>query len=149
MFLVMAVPMALTLLRRPIRAPRGFAIWLLFLVWVVASVLVLWTDAPGIVAVHGPSRMFIFSYRMLWYFAITVVLLYVGNMTEEELPARDVVRMLGFMFVLIVAGGLIAMADPHLQFHSLAEYVLPHGVRSNAFIQQIIHPRVAEVQSFL
>src|SRR5437764_8622225 len=44
MFLVMSVPMAFTLLRRPVRVPRGFAFWLLFLVWVAASVLVLWTN---------------------------------------------------------------------------------------------------------
>jgi hypothetical protein len=149
MFLFMAVPMVLTLLRRPIRAPRGFAIWLLFLTWVVASVLVLWTDAPGTAPVHGASRLFLYSYRLVWYLAITVVLLYVGNFSEEELPARAVTRMLGFMFVVIVAGGLLGMADPHLQFRSLAEHVLPHGARSNLFIQQIVHPRVAEVQGFL
>jgi len=90
MFLVMSVPMALTLLRRPIRVPRGFAFWLLFLVWVAASVLVLWTNAPGTVPVHGASRLFIFSYRLLWYLALTIVLLYVGNMDEEELPGRSV-----------------------------------------------------------
>jgi hypothetical protein len=149
MFLAMAVPMAFTLLRRPVRVPRGFAFWLLFLVWVLASVLVLWTNVPGTVPVHGASRLFIFTYRALWYLSLTIVLLYVGNMDEEELPGQSIARMLGFMFVVIVLGGLLSIADPHLQFKSVIERVLPHGVTGNAFVHQIVHPRVAQVQSFL
>src|SRR5436190_2049178 len=148
-FIAMAVPMAFALLRRPVRVPRGFALWLLFLVWVAASVLVLWTNVPGTVPVHGASRLFIFTYRLLWYLALTIVLLYDGNLDEDALPGQSIARMLGFMFVVIVLGGLLSIIDPHLQFRSLTERVLPHRVSSNAFFHQIVHPRVAQVQSFL
>ena len=38
-WIVAAAPMAVRLLRRwPIRAPRGFGLWLLFVTWMLASV---------------------------------------------------------------------------------------------------------------
>jgi hypothetical protein len=149
MFLAMAVAMTFALFHRPVRVPRGFGIWLLFLVWVLASVFVLWSDAPGTVPVHGPSRLFIFSYRLIWYAALTVVLLYVGNLREDEMSKRQITRLLGYMFVVTVVGGLVGVLMPHIQFKSVAEFVLPRGLTSNAFVHQIIHPRVAEVQEIV
>ena len=149
MFIVVSIPMLFAVLRRPVKVPRGFAIWLLFLVWVFASVLVLWTNVPGTVPVHGLSRLFIFSYRTLWYLALTIVLLYVGNLDEDELSGMAISRMFGYMFVVVVIGGFIGVLDPHLQLRSVAETVLPHHLTGNAFVHQIVHPRVAEVQSFL
>src|SRR4051812_45095014 len=45
---LLAVPMALHLWRRrPVIVPPGFGIWLLFLVWVVASTIMLPRNPPG------------------------------------------------------------------------------------------------------
>ena len=47
-FFIASVPMGIELLRRsPVRAPRWFGIWLVFLVWVLFGTLTLWTHAPG------------------------------------------------------------------------------------------------------
>jgi hypothetical protein len=149
-YLFAGVAMAVALARRPrLVAPRGFGIWLLFLVWVVAGTAVLFADAPGAQIGGGPSRLIVFSYRMVWYATLTTALLYIGNLDEDELPVNEIVRMLAFMFVVTVFGGVIGVAMPHLEFRSAIEYVLPHSVDKNQFIMEMVHPQAAEIQSFL
>ncbi|MDX6284924.1 MAG: hypothetical protein QOG53_409 [Frankiales bacterium] len=148
-FIAASIPMAVALLHRRLRAPRGFAVWLLFLVWVMASALVVFADAPGTVPVSGSGKAFTYAYRVLWYLAITVVLLYVGNLREDELPSRELTRMLGFMFCVVVAGGVLGVAVPNLHIKSVAQIVLPHALTGTSFVKQIVNPRVAEVQRFL
>ena len=47
-FFAMAAAMAVILYRqRPLRVPRGFALWLLFLVWMLAGVFLIRANAPG------------------------------------------------------------------------------------------------------
>ncbi|MEV0596383.1 hypothetical protein [Nonomuraea cavernae] len=149
-FLIMAVPMAVALRRRPmVRAPRGFALWLLFLVWMLVGAVTLFADAPYGVPGGELSRLLVFGYRCGWYLAITVVLLYVGNLTEEELPRTKVIRLLGFMFVVTVAGGLLGVLVPHLEFPSLLELVLPRSLTRNDLISSLIHPKAATLSTFL
>jgi hypothetical protein len=148
-FIAASIPMAVALVHRRLRVPRGFGVWLLFLVWVMASVLVLYSDAPGTVPAHGTGKLFTFSYRAIWYLALTIVLLYVGNLREDELPSRDLVRMLGFMFCVVAAGGVLGVAAPNLHIKSVGDIILPHALTGNSFLHQIIHPRAAEVQRFL
>ncbi len=147
--LIFAVPMALHLVRRGhVSVPRGFGTWLLFLVWVLGGVLVLQVHAPGTVPGHSLSRYFTFGYRILWYVAATVVLLYIGN-TRKELSDRRVSLAFSYMFVVVTFGGVLGVLAPHLQFRSLLEYVLPHRLSSSGFVHGLIHPVTAQVQTFL
>ncbi len=73
--------------RRPVRVPAGFWMWILFLVLVAASGLAIDVDVAGAATSEGVGRYFAFGFRLLNYVAITVMLLYVGNMSEAELPA--------------------------------------------------------------
>jgi hypothetical protein len=150
-FLAASVPLGWTLVRRGrITTPRGFGIWLLFLATVVLSLFVLWDTAPGTVPVTGTvSRLFVPGYRVLWYVAMTVVLLYIGNTSEDELPTRDLTRWLAIYFGVVVAGGLLGVVDPHFQFRSLTERILPARIAHNAFIYPEVHPQAAQIQGFL
>ncbi|WP_230883459.1 hypothetical protein [Planomonospora sp. ID82291] len=149
-FLIMSVPMVLELWRRgAVRVPRGFAMWLLFLVWMLLGVLMLFVDAPYGVPGSEPNRILVFAYRAAWYFAITVVLLYVGNLTEKELPTERVVRLLSFMFVVTVGGGLLGVVLPHLEFPSLLELALPKSLSRNDLVASLIHPKAATSTTFL
>lgn len=150
-FVLAAVPMAFWLYRhRPVRLPRGFGLWLLFLLWVVVGVFVLQASAPGSIQTDGGiGRFLTFGYRTAVYVAITVVLLYVGNTSERELPTRRIARLLGFLFVIVVIGGLVGTFLPRIEFTSAVEYVLPGGLRSNGFVQGLVHPRTSEVQTVL
>lgn len=143
--LAAAVVMLLELLCRPrIVAPRGFLLWLLFLAWLLAGLIVLQVDAPG--TVHGGSntRYLTFSFRLSWYLAATVVLLYLGNM-RKELSTRRVTRAFGCLFVTVVGGGLLGTIAPHLDFPSAIELLLPHRVTSIQFVHDLVHPVVAQL----
>lgn len=143
--LVAAAMMALELLRRKrIYAPRGFALYLLFLCWVVIGVLLLQVNAPG--TVQGPShtRYLTFSFRLSWYIAATIVLLYIGNM-RKELSSVRIVRAFGWMFVTVVGGGILGTIAPHLDFPSAIEVILPKGITAIPFIHDLVHPVVAQL----
>lgn len=145
--LLAAVPMALYLLAlRDIKFPSGFPLWLLFLLWASAGVTVLWLRPGGTVAVTGLQRLVPFGYRVSWYVAATVVLLYVGNLSRRQLSEQRIYRLLAFMFLVTVVGGYVGYLVPNLQLRSMLEVVLPAGLRSNDFLSELIHPTIAQHQ---
>jgi hypothetical protein len=109
-FVILAVPMAMELaLRRGVRAPRGFGLWMLFLLWMLAGAAMSWADAPDAVpGGGGGGRLMVFAFRAAMYLAATIVLLYVLNADEKDLPTRRVVRLLG------VIGMLACVREPFL-----------------------------------
>jgi hypothetical protein len=147
-FLVMTVPMAVYLYRHRSRllAPRGFGAWLLFLVWVSLGAGVLVANAPGAVPGGSLGRLLPYGWRLAWYIAATVVLLYIANLSDEELPADRVGRLLGYMFVVTTAGGLLGTFVPHLQPTSPLEMLLR---THNPFLLDAIHPKTAEIATIL
>jgi hypothetical protein len=149
-FVGFAIPLAIELMtRRGLRAPRGFGLWLGFLGWMLASAAMLWVDAPGAVPGGGLERLLVFGYRASMYIAATVILLYVLNTPERDLPTRRVVRLLGFMFVVTVCGGMLGVVAPGFSFTSLMEMLLPQRLASNGFVNQMVHPAAADVQNVL
>ncbi|TWD83281.1 hypothetical protein FB561_4442 [Kribbella amoyensis] len=149
-FFLAAIPMAWSLIsRRTVLAPRGFGWWIGFLVVVLVSGTMLTTDAPF--STTGPlgGSLLTFCYRLCWYLAVTVVLLYVGNTSSKDLPTGKVVRLLAYMFVVTAFGGLLGVLMPHLEFSSLLELVLPKSVANNRFLHALIHPATADIQNVL
>jgi hypothetical protein len=150
MFPILAVPMVHQLRKRgKIRAPKGFGLWMLFILWMLAGVFVLGVNAPNTLPGQYSTRFISFAYRALMYLAATVVLLYIGNMPEKELPTRRVTRNLGFLFVVTVAGGFLGILVPLFQFKSPLAYVIPHGLMSNDFVSSTVFPHSSQVQKFL
>lgn len=148
--LLMAVPMAVQLLRRrSISVPRGFGWWLLFLLWVILGAATLWADAPRAVPGGESARIIVFGYRLVWYLACTTVLLWVANVDRSVLRDRHVHRLLGWMFVVATLGGLLGLVAPYLEFRSALELVLPPGIRGNSFVESLVHPEAADVQRVL
>lgn len=142
--LVAAIAMVVTLVKRPrVRVPRAFGIVLLFLVWIVLSFLVIQVAAPGAVAVANGNRYLTASWRLLWYLKAVILMLYLGN-ERERLRQAWICRTLGWMFVWVVAGGLLGVIKPTFEFRSLAELVLPRGLATTPFVYASIHPVAAE-----
>jgi hypothetical protein len=148
--IALAVPMAAQLLRhRTIHLPGGFGWWLLFLGWVLLGVVLLWVDAPGAVPGGGGGRLLVFGFRLTWYVACTIVLLWVANLDRIAVPDRTVHVLVAGLFVVATAGGLLGVLAPELEFRSAIEYVLPGSIRSNGFVAAIVHPETADVQEVL
>lgn len=130
--------------RRRITVPPGFGFWLLFLGVVIVGVTLLQVNAPGALPETSRGGVVTWAYRLLWYGAATTALLYVGNM-RDELPLRRVCRSLGWMFVVIVAGGWLGVLFPTLDFPSVVELVLPRSITDVEFIHYLVHPQVTQL----
>jgi O-antigen ligase len=153
-FPMMAAPMVVLLLRRrvagrPLRMPPGFAWWALFLVAAVVSIAALGADPAGTVAEHASARLVAVLYKLLMYVALTVLLVYAGNLTESELPRRRLVRLLGWLFAVTVAGGLLGMVAGRFEFTSPVEYLLPGSIRFKGFVQSLVHPYAAQIMDLV
>lgn len=153
-FPIMAVPMLVLLLRRraagrPLRLPPGFGWWALFLVAVVVSIAALGADPAGTVVEHATDRLVAVVYRLSMYASLTVLLVYTGNLTEAELPRRRLVKLLGWLFVVTVAGGLLGMVAGRFEFTSPVEWLLPTGVRGKGFVQSLVHPYAAQIMDLV
>lgn len=148
-FFAMALAMAVILRRKgDLVVPRGFALWLLFLVWMFIGVFVTHAQAPDTVPGGGIGRVAGFAVWAGWYVAITVVMLYVVN-TARELPTQRVVRLLAWMFVVTTGFGVLAMLAPTLEFRSPMELVLPRSLTSKNFVRTLVHPSLSSSSDFL
>jgi O-antigen ligase len=137
---IAAVPMAVSLaMRGRARAPRGFGLWILFLLWVLVSATQL----------DEPERWIVFAYRLAIYGSATVLFLYVYNTPREALPSRSVTAIVTVFWGFAVLFGLAALVVPEAAFTSLAELVLPDGLLGNSFVYELVHPEIAQVQGFL
>lgn len=145
------LPMAVQLWRKrsQVRFPPAFGWWALFLVWVLISSTTLRADALGAVpGAGGLGRVAVYLYRLAWYVACTIVLLWAANLRRNLSFAR-VSSVVGWMFVFCVTGGLAGVLLSQVDFPSLLEVVLPDRVAQNSFVSSLVHPGLADVQYVL
>jgi hypothetical protein len=153
-FYLLAAPMAGLLIRRRLaghrlRLPPGFLLWLLFLATVVLGGFSLGANPTGTLDASAASRLDSYLFRLLGYVALTVLLVYAGNLDEQELSQRRLVRLLAWLFAVTVAGGLLGILVPHFEFTSPVEYLLPAHVRADSFVQSLVHPTSAQIMNLL
>lgn len=147
---VLVIPMVVHLRRRrSVRVPPAFGMWLLFLAWVVASTVMIGVNPPGTLAGPVVDRLTTVAFNLAGYLSVTIVVLYVGNLSEREYPRERVIRHLAALFVVTVAGGLLGTFAPTFGFTSPVEKLLPTSVAQNAFVQSIVHPAASQVQDVL
>ncbi|MGW3344971.1 hypothetical protein ACWDA3_16795 [Nonomuraea rubra] len=148
--IVLAVPMAVLLWRRrPVRVPRGFGLWVLLLAGYLVSGLMLGESPPGTYGELGAGRLIGYGMRLALYSSVLITVLYLGNLTERELPQLRLVRMLGVLFVSTVAGGLLGVFVPGFEYTSPVELLLPEWISGNSFVRNLIHPTAAQTQKVL
>lgn len=143
---LIAVPMLVALLRlhRPIRVPPGFGLWLLFLLIVVGSLVALGYNPSGTLPGSVAGRLPATALRLSEYIALTIILVYVGNLSERELPQRRLIKLLAWSFMITVAGGLLGTFFPKFEFTSPVELLLPQSMSSNSFVRSLTHPYAAQ-----
>ena len=152
--LIIAVPMVLRMhawhrAGRPVKVPPAFGLWLMFLVVVGAGIATLGLTAPGTVVSPLSNRLLAFVIRGLTYLALTVILLYAGNLTEAELPRRRLAWLLGLVGIYATLGGLAGVVAPSFQFKSPMAYLLPHGLQQNSLVQAALYPGFSQVTDVL
>jgi hypothetical protein len=149
-FAILAVPMGIKLYRRGnVKVPPGFGFWLVLLAWVALSVVMLDLTAPNTMPPSGSGRYIGWGIRVMNYTALTVVMLYVLNMSERELSRRRVVRLLGYMSVVTIVGGYIGALKPNLNFIAPLKFLLPNAIASDPFVNRLMHVEVAQIQEVL
>jgi hypothetical protein len=131
---VLAVAMLFYLVRRRrIEVPRGFGLWLLFLVWMCCSVIEM--DSAG--------RLLGFLYRASLYFTITVIFLYVYN-ARKSLTPRYIAGVLTAFWLVIVLGGYVGVFFPLLSINTPLYYLLPKSLLSNELVSEMAVRRVTQ-----
>jgi len=148
---VFAIPMCLQMYRRrPVRFPPMFWLWGLFLTLVVVSVVMLNVHAPDTIATNsGGGNYVAYGVRLLNYVSVTVVMVYIGNLTEQELPRLRLIRWLGVVFVVTVLGGLAGTVMPNFGYDSPIKRFVPASLQGIDFVQQFTHIGTAQVQQGL
>lgn len=151
-FLAVAPVMALTLFRQHragnrIKLPPGFGWWLAFLAVVVAGIAALGADPEGTVPDTASGRMVAVVFRLGQYVALTVFLVYLGN--RRALSQGTHVKLLGWLFVVTVAGGLLGTFAGTFEFTSPVEMLLPKHIAKMGFVQSLVHPSAAQVMDLI
>ncbi|MBV9096353.1 MAG: polysaccharide biosynthesis C-terminal domain-containing protein [Streptosporangiaceae bacterium] len=137
---IIAVPMLVALIwRRRSRAPVTIAFYFAFLTWVLMSGLQL----------HSGTKIMTFSYGLLLYASAGVLFLYVYNLPRAGRLDTKVLQILTYFWVIVVIGGFAGIVVGAHSFVPPFEYLLPHGLRSQPFVQELIHPVFAQVQGIL
>ncbi|WP_431074405.1 O-antigen ligase family protein [Microbacterium phyllosphaerae] len=130
----LAACMVVLMVRRGgIQVPRGFAIWLMFIVLMCASVI----------GIDTSGRMIGFVYRALLYIMITVVFVYVYN-ARETLTMRYVLGVLTLFWLWAVLGGFAGIIAPEFSFRTPLSYVLPQGLQANELIGEMVVRRLTQ-----
>lgn len=136
-WIIMAVPIfAHVVLARSWRVPRGFIIWIFFLIWVALSAI----------QISKSTNWLTYAYRTASYLAATLAFIYLVNTGEKDLPTRRIINALTTFWAVIVAGGFAAMAAPHFSFSTPIQKLLGH-LGSNKLLLALIHPTLAQAQA--
>ena len=119
-----------------IRGPRGFGLWVLFLVWMCAS----------IVMVDSTNHLIAFCYRAGIYIASAALFLYVYNSTDPRL-GRRVAGLLTISWLWVVGGGFLGILLPGTVVRTPVFFLLRQmssGLVANDFINHMVVRRFAQ-----
>jgi hypothetical protein len=136
--------------RRSIAVPPAFGWWLLFLLAVTLSLANLGVDPPGTVQETWFSSLPGATFRLGFYCCCTLIALWAYNLLAEGKLKRDkLVRLLGWLFVVTVAGGFLGTFFGSFEYTSPVEALLPKAVAKDGFVQSLVHPAAAQTMDFL
>lgn len=119
--------------RGGIEVPRGFSIWLLFIVLMCASVI----------GIDTSGRLIGFVYRALLYVTVTVVFVYVYN-ARETLTLKYVLGLFTLFWLWAVLGGFAGIVLPEFSFRTPLAYILPQGLQSNELVSEMVVRRLTQ-----
>ncbi|MFN3219686.1 MAG: O-antigen ligase family protein [Acidimicrobiales bacterium] len=113
--------------------PRYFGLWVVFLVFLTASV----------VQVEGAGGLAVWGLRFSWYLAATLLLIYLLNQREATVPIG--LSLVG-LWAITVAGGWAGMLAAETTWTGPLANLLPGLIRENSYVVDLTSPSLAEVQ---
>lgn len=128
--LVMALYLGLT---GSVRVPRGFGLWLGFLLFMAMSV----------VQLDAATDMIGFTYRGLHYVASTVVFVYLYN-ARARLTERAVAGVLTTFWFITVIGGYLGILLQDVVFRTPLSYISPGFLLNNELVNRMLIRRFAQ-----
>jgi len=123
-------------MRRSIRIPPGFGLWVLFLIWMLASVIELSTS----------QQVSLFLWRAIIYITATGLFLWIYNASADELPSLAVAQAMTVLWACAILGGLAGVIDPSFSFHTLGESLAPASIVANSTGYAYLHAALAQIQ---
>jgi polysaccharide biosynthesis protein PslJ len=139
-WIIVAIPVLASLAwRRWGRVPVAFTLWLAFTSWVLLSGLQL----------DSGTRIVTFSYRLALYVAAGILFVYTYNLPRSTSLDVKILRILTAFWMIVVAGGYVGILVGGHTFIPPFERLLPHGLRSQPFVRELVQPVFAEVRTFL
>ena len=126
------------LLRRRATVPKGFGLYLMFLVWCIFSA----------VRVAEARQGASLAYRGALYLGAGLLFLWVLNAYASRLPSRTVVRILAGFFSITVIGGLVGMIIPNVSFDTLARTMLPGQLLNDRFVSDLVSASTSSGRAF-
>jgi polysaccharide biosynthesis protein PslJ len=150
-FPLLAVPMVWQLWRHgDVRVPPLFGWWLLFLAWQLWGLFTLYVNDPTLyVAGSTVGRMPAWTLRVGSLAAVTVLAVFVWNLDSRVFGPRRLLNCLAWLCGVTIVGGYVGTAYPTLEFTGALEYIVPAGLREQAYVSSLIHPSVAQITDVL
>lgn len=137
---LLTLPLLFSLLmRREVRLPPRFGLWLLFLAWMLLA---------SVQLDDGMSAA-LFVYRASLYFSATLLFLYLYNSTRDRLPDKAILKAMTLFWAMVVVGGTVGVFLPHVNFGTPVEALLPDSVLQDKTARYFVHPALSEVMTFL
>jgi O-antigen ligase len=119
--------------RGGVEVPRGFGLWLLFLLWMGFSAIEL--DTVG--------RFAGFGYRALLYIAVTIIGVYVYN-ARTTITARYVLGLMVGYWLVVVAGGYLGVFFPTLSITTPLAALVPEPLLNNELVREMVIRRATQ-----
>ena len=136
-WIVLGAVMALILWQTPgVRAPRGFGLWLFFLLWMLLSLS----------QIDNAARGLGFALRAAQYLGCTAIFLYAYNL-RPRVPVRYFLGVLTVFFTGVVAGGYLGLAFPTLVIPTPMSLVVPSGLQANNLVRDMVNLRTTQYRA--
>lgn len=130
------IMMALLLTLPSVRLVPGALPLVLFALWCPASIVML----------DSSLRFVGFIIRWSAIVAAATVLVYVTNSAADRLRDTDLLAALAVLWAFVVLGGYLGMFWPEARLTTPMAHLLPSVVLHNEFVNDLVMPRLAEVQ---
>lgn len=129
------------LMMKPIRIPKGFGPWLLYIGWMLASALML---EPTV------TRYLSFTIRAITYIGATNLFLYIYNIPPKYLPTGRILASIASIFVFTaIIGGYLGLFLGEVRFNTPLSQLMPRSLLQNSVVNNVVRPPLAQRQDFL